>query len=90
VGSNQTNPNYYVHFSKLNDNKKRTVTFINETQPKVAGSTLKVSERRALVREESKKKREVTSGDSRNTEICWAGLVPLSQRSSQLVREPMP
>jgi len=53
----------------MNDNKKRTVTFINETQPKVAGSTLKVSEKRALVREESKKKREVRNAHFRDTEV---------------------
>lgn len=79
-----------MHFSKVNDNKKRIVNFINEIQPKVAGSTLKIAERRALVREESKKKREVLECDSRNTATSSEDLSPPNLRFSLLVRESTP
>lgn len=79
-----------MHFSKVNDNKKRIVNFINETQPKVAGSTLKVAERRALVREESKKKREVESVDCRSTATSWEDPSLPDPRCNPPVRECTP
>jgi actin-related protein len=50
-----------VHFSKESNKKKRTISHISSTVPKVAGSTLRLNERKAIAREHSRIKRLVVS-----------------------------
>lgn len=57
--SQQANPGHYVHFARENNKKKRTVTHISSAVPKVAGSTLSMTEKRILARELARQKKLV-------------------------------
>ena len=57
----KVNPGYFVHFARENNKKKRTVTHISSAVPKVAGSTLSMTEKRILARELSRQKKLVAS-----------------------------
>lgn len=60
------NPNFYVHFAKDTTKKKRSIAYINSTSPKIAGSTLRANEKKAIARDQSKIKRQVGRYDFRN------------------------
>lgn len=52
-----------MHFAKDSNKKKRTVAYISSALPKVAGSTLRLNEKKAIAREQSRIKRQVVSDD---------------------------
>lgn len=56
------NPGYYVHFAKEDNKKRRSINHISSALPKIAGSTLRMNEKRAIARENSRLKRLVWSG----------------------------
>lgn len=51
-----------MHFAKDSNKKKRTIAYISSTLPKVAGSTLRVNEKKAIAREQARLKRQVGLG----------------------------